>query len=61
MFLSDFSGNSLFINNACASGLYGIEQASMLIKSGHCSSVIVAASDCPDVYKYFWFRLCWMC
>jgi len=48
--------HSLFICNACASGLYAIETASEMIKNGHNSTVIVTASDCPDIYKYIWFR-----
>ncbi len=47
---------SLFINNACASGLYAIEAASQIINSGLNHAVVVAASDYPDVYKYIWFR-----
>jgi 3-oxoacyl-[acyl-carrier-protein] synthase II len=48
--------HSLFICNACASGLYGIETASEMIKNNQNSTVIVAASDYPDIYKYIWFR-----
>src|SRR3989338_2296996 len=40
--------HSLFVCNACASGLYAIETASEMIKNGHNSTVIVAASDYPD-------------
>lgn len=48
--------HSLFICNACASGLYGIETASEMIKNSQNSTVVVAASDYPDIYKYIWFR-----
>ena len=48
--------HSLFICNACASGLYGIETACEMIKNNQNSTVIVAASDYPDIYKYIWFR-----
>jgi len=48
--------HSLFICNACASGLYAIETASEMIKNNQNSTVIVAASDYPDIYKYIWFR-----
>jgi 3-oxoacyl-[acyl-carrier-protein] synthase II len=48
--------HSLFICNACASGLYAIETASEMIKSSQNSLVIVSASDHPDIYKYIWFR-----
>jgi len=47
---------SLYLNNACASGLYAIEAASELIKSGRSPITIVAASDHPDIYKYIWFK-----
>ena len=47
---------SLFINNACASGLYALELASQIIRSGQAKRVVVAASDYPDIYKYLWFR-----
>lgn len=47
---------SLFINNACASGLYAIEAASEIIKNRQAQKVVVAASDYPDIYKYIWFR-----
>lgn len=49
-------GYSLFINNACASGLYGLEAASQMIKTGKCPAVVVAAGDYPRVYKYLWFK-----
>lgn len=48
---------SLFINNACASGLYAIETASDMIKSNKAPMVIVAAGDCPDIFKHLWFKL----
>jgi 3-oxoacyl-[acyl-carrier-protein] synthase II len=48
--------NSHFICNACASGLYALETASEMIKNGHNHTVVVAASDYPDIYKYVWFR-----
>ena len=47
---------SLFINNACASGLYALENASQIIKCGQASAVVVAASEFTEVYKYLWFR-----
>ena len=52
----EIKGNTLFINNACSSGLYAIDAASLLIKSGACKAVIVSAADCPDVFKYLWFK-----
>ncbi len=47
---------SLFINNACASGLYALESAAQMIKCGQNSAVVVAASDYTELYKYLWFR-----
>ncbi|MDD5617935.1 MAG: beta-ketoacyl synthase N-terminal-like domain-containing protein [Candidatus Omnitrophica bacterium] len=47
---------SLFINNACASGLYAFEAASQIINNNQAKTVVVAASDCSDVYKYIWFK-----
>jgi 3-oxoacyl-(acyl-carrier-protein) synthase len=47
---------SLFINNACASGLYALENASQIIKCGQASAVVVAASEFTEVYKYLWFN-----
>ncbi len=47
---------SLFINNACASGLYALESASQIIRSNQARRVVVAASDNPEIYKYLWFR-----
>jgi 3-oxoacyl-(acyl-carrier-protein) synthase len=49
-------GYSLFINNACASGLYAIETASQMIKSRSNNAVIIAAADNPGIYKYLWFK-----
>ncbi|MBI5056890.1 MAG: hypothetical protein HZB61_09785 [Nitrospirae bacterium] len=49
-------GYSLFLNNACASGLYAIEAASDIIKSGKCDKVIVAAADHGSMFKYLWFK-----
>jgi 3-oxoacyl-(acyl-carrier-protein) synthase len=45
-----------FLNNACASGLYALENASMLIINGHATAVVVAATDCSDIFKYLWFK-----
>jgi 3-oxoacyl-(acyl-carrier-protein) synthase len=47
---------SLFINNACASGLYAFESAAQMIKCGQNAAVVVAASDYTEIYKYLWFR-----
>jgi 3-oxoacyl-[acyl-carrier-protein] synthase II len=52
----NFHGYSLFLNNACSSGLYSFEAASQIIKTGRCPAVLVAAGDYPRVYKYLWFK-----
>ena len=53
----DLHGYSLFINNACASGLFAIEAAAKQIQSGASPVVVVAAVDNPTkVYKYLWFK-----
>ena len=53
----DLHGYSLFMNNACASGLFAIESAARQIKAGISPAVVVAAADNPTkVYKYLWFK-----
>ncbi|MDP3142701.1 MAG: beta-ketoacyl synthase N-terminal-like domain-containing protein [Candidatus Omnitrophota bacterium] len=49
-------GYSLFINNACTSGLYAIEAASQIIKSGKNKVVAVAAVDNPGLYRCLWLK-----
>lgn len=49
-------GYSLFVNNACSSGLYALEVANQMIKTGRSSAVIVASADYPRIYKYLWFK-----
>lgn len=49
-------GYSLFINNACSSGLYALEAAGQAIKSNRCSAVLVTAADYPRIFKYLWFK-----
>ncbi len=49
-------GYSLFLNNACASGLYAIEAASDAIKSRKCERMIVAAVDQSNIFKQIWFN-----
>ncbi len=48
--------HSLFVCNACASGLYAIETASEIIRNEHSPIMVVAASDHADVIKYLWFK-----
>lgn len=55
--LFDLHGFSLFINNACASGIFAIDVAARQIKAGISPAVIVAAVDNPTkIYKYLWFK-----
>ncbi|MDP2922875.1 MAG: beta-ketoacyl synthase N-terminal-like domain-containing protein [Candidatus Omnitrophota bacterium] len=49
-------GYSLFVNNACSSGLYALETASQIIKSGRCPAVLTVAGDYPRINKYLWFK-----
>jgi len=52
----DIHGYSLFINNACASGLYALEAAADAIRSGKCHTAIVAGADYGSVFKHLWFK-----
>lgn len=54
-------GFSLFINNACASGLFAIETAVQTIRSGKNKIVIVAGSDHPGIYKHLWLNGIGLC
>lgn len=47
---------SIFLCNACASGLFAFETAADIIKSGKCNTVIVAGSDYTSIFKYLWFK-----
>lgn len=49
-------GYSIFLNNACASGLYAIEAASDIIRSKKCNAVIVATADQGSIFKNIWFK-----
>jgi 3-oxoacyl-[acyl-carrier-protein] synthase II len=49
-------GYSLFLNNACSSGIHAFENASQIIRSGRCPAVVIAGSDFPRIYKYLWFK-----
>lgn len=51
-----FHGHSLHINNACSSGLYALESAADLIRSGKCPVVLVSAVDFPNIFKSLWFK-----
>lgn len=52
----DLHGYSLFLNNACASGLYALEAAADVIRSGKCDTMVVAIADCVSLYKASWFK-----
>ena len=50
-------GYSLFINNACASGIFAIEEASRQIRLGNAKVMIVVGGDHPTkIFKYLWFK-----
>jgi 3-oxoacyl-[acyl-carrier-protein] synthase II len=50
-------GIPLFINNACASGLFALELASQQIHRGNTEVVVVAGADNPSfMTKYLWFN-----
>jgi len=52
----DLHGFSLFLNNACASGLYALEVAADVIRRGRCEQMIVAAVDRSSIFKHIWFN-----
>ncbi len=52
----NINGYSLFLNNACASGLYALEAGADAIRSGKCLAVVVAAADCGSIFKNLWFK-----
>lgn len=55
--LLGIKGYSLFMNNACSSGLYALESAAQHIRSGRLRAAIVAGADYPHyIYKYLWFK-----
>ncbi len=47
---------SLFINNACATGLYAIELGAQLIRNKVSDVVVIAASDSPQIHKCLWLK-----
>lgn len=47
---------SLYVNNACSSGIYALDVASDMIQFGKAEKVLIVASDCPDVFKHIWFK-----
>jgi len=47
---------SIFLCNACASGLFALETAADIIRSGKCDSVVVAGSDHTSIFKHLWFK-----
>lgn len=50
-------GPALFVNNACASGLYALEAAAAMIRSGSCDTALVAAAEAALLpTKHRWFQ-----
>jgi 3-oxoacyl-[acyl-carrier-protein] synthase II len=49
-------GRTLFVNNACASGLYALEAAAALLREGQARTAIVVAAESPCFpTKRLWF------
>jgi len=50
-------GYSLYVNNACASGLFAIEAAAQRIRTGNSSVMVVVGGDHPTFFtKHLWFK-----
>lgn len=47
---------SIFLSNACASGLFGLETAVDIIRSGKCDRVVVGGADHTSIFKCIWFK-----
>lgn len=52
----NITGYTLFLNNACASGLYALEAGADAIRSGKCHIVVIAAADYGSIFKNLWFK-----
>ena len=51
------TGQALFVNSACASGLNAIDAAAQAVLAGRADIAVAAAADDPlSVAKYFWFE-----
>jgi len=52
----DVHGPTLFVNNACASGIYALEAAADLLRRGRAECALVAAAESPRFpTKHRWF------
>lgn len=49
-------GLQLYLNNACSSGLYGLEVAREIIKQNQSDVVVIASAGRSRYYKYLWFK-----
>ncbi|MBI4601634.1 MAG: hypothetical protein HY721_06700, partial [Planctomycetes bacterium] len=50
-------GHTLFLNNACASGLYALDAGAALIEAGRADAAVVVAAESPRFpTKPLWFR-----
>ncbi|PEM43195.1 beta-ketoacyl synthase N-terminal-like domain-containing protein [Bacillus toyonensis] len=49
-------GLTYVVNNACASGLYALELANMMIKSRQADVVLVVSSDYAHVTEHLWLQ-----
>jgi 3-oxoacyl-(acyl-carrier-protein) synthase len=54
--LFNIHGFALFVNNACASGLYSLEAAAQIIRTGKADVVVVAGVDSPGLFRCRWLK-----
>jgi 3-oxoacyl-(acyl-carrier-protein) synthase len=47
---------SVFLSNACASGLFALETAADIIRTGKCDRVVVGGADHTSIFKCIWFK-----
>ncbi|MBO8162753.1 MAG: beta-ketoacyl synthase [Brevibacillus sp.] len=48
------NGPAYIVNNACATGLYALEQGRQLILTGHADAAVVVCSDYAHVTEHLW-------
>lgn len=54
--LLKLQGMALAVNNACASGLYALETAAHMVRSGQADAVVVVTGDHAHVSEYIWLQ-----
>lgn len=55
-FYHKLTGFSIYLNNACSSGLFAMETAASLIRNHTCDCVLVVGGDHAMNFKYRWFH-----